>query len=89
MDPLEYFDEEYQNFNNSISDVGSLILQSRDLYTAFIQSQKDLHHIVQSKNYDINQINNILTSFESLIKESKEFISTAEKSLSTLQRQRT
>ena len=27
MDPLEYFDEEYQNLNNSISEINSLFLQ--------------------------------------------------------------
>ena len=32
MDPLEYFDEEYQNLNNSISEINSLFLQSKDSY---------------------------------------------------------
>jgi uncharacterized damage-inducible protein DinB len=88
MDPLEYFEEEYSNFNESISEVGSLILQSRDIYVSFLETQKQLASILQSKNHDLTELNQLLTNFEVLIKDSKSFIDTAEKSLNALQKQR-
>ena len=53
MDPLEYFDEEYQNLNNSISEINSLFLHSKDSYVKFANLQQDVFSLLDNKELSI------------------------------------
>jgi len=64
MDPLEYFDEEYQNLNNSISEINSLFLQSKDSYVKFSNLQQDVFSLLDNKELSIENINKALRLLE-------------------------
>ena len=74
MDYLQFFDEEYSKFNNSISQLNSAYVHSKDIYSNLISSQKEL----------INRISNTpitLSSLESFMQYIKDFIENSEELL--------
>jgi hypothetical protein len=80
MDPLEYFDEEYQRFNNSISDINSLILQSRDSYLKIAEVQKKINILFANNELSPESIKGALTLLEDLMHNSKDLLSVVESS---------
>jgi uncharacterized protein YukE len=77
MDYLQFFDEEYSKFNNTISQLNSAYVHSKDIYSNLIASQKEL----------INRISNAplnLSSLESFMQYVKDFIQNSEELLSQL-----
>jgi hypothetical protein len=80
MDPLEYFDEEYQNLNNSISQVNSLFLQSKDSYVKFANLQQDVFSLLDNKELSIENINKALRLLEEFMHNCGDLLTTVESS---------
>ena len=80
MDPLEYFDEEYQNLNNSINKINSLFVQSKDNYANFTSLQRDLFSLLDNKELSIENINKALKLLEDFMHNCGELLTTVESS---------
>lgn len=80
MYPLEYFDEEYQNLNNSISKINSLFLQSKDNYANFIALQQDVFSLLNNKELSLENINKALRLLEDFMHNCGDLLSTVESS---------
>jgi hypothetical protein len=80
MDPLEYFDEEYQRFNKSVSDINSLIIQSRDSYFKIAEVQKKLNILFANNELSPDSVKSALTLLEDLMRNSKDLLSVVESS---------
>jgi hypothetical protein len=80
MDPLEYFDEEYQRFNKSVSDINSLIIQSRDNYFKIAEVQKKLNILFANNELSPDSVKSALTLLEDLMRNSKDLLSVVESS---------
>ena len=80
MDPLEYFDEEYQNLNNSISEINSLFLQSKDSYVKFTDLQRDVFSLLDNKELSIENINKALKLLEEFMQNCADLLTTVESS---------
>jgi hypothetical protein len=80
MDPLEYFDEEYQNLNNSINQINSLFLQSKDNYANFTALQQDVFFLLDNKQLSVENINKALKLLEEFMHNCGDLLSTVESS---------
>jgi hypothetical protein len=80
MDPLEYFDEEYQNLNNSINQINSLFLQSKDNYANFTALQQDVFSLLDNKQLSVENINKALKLLEEFMHNCGDLLSTVESS---------
>ena len=80
MYPLEYFDEEYQNLNNSISKINSLFLQSKDNYANFTALQQDVFSLLNNKELSLENINKALRLLEDFMHNCGDLLSTVESS---------
>lgn len=80
MDPLEYFDEEYKRFNDNVSSINSLMLESRDHYLKLIEIQKNLQTLFHKNDFSNENIKSFLTLLEDLMHTSKDLLSIAESS---------
>jgi hypothetical protein len=80
MDPLEHFDEEYQSLNNSINEINSLFLQSKDNYASFTALQQDVFSLLDNKELSLENINKALRLLEDFMHNCGDLLSTVESS---------
>ena len=80
MDPLEHFDEEYQSLNNSINEINSLFLQSKDNYANFTALQQDVFSLLDKKELSLENINKALRLLEDFMRNCGDLLSTVESS---------
>ena len=80
MDPLEHFDEEYQSLNNSINEINSLFLQSKDNYANFTALQQDVFSLLDNKELSLENINKALRLLEDFMRNCGDLLSTVESS---------
>ena len=80
MDPLEYFDEEYKRFNDNVSSINSLMLESRDHYLKLIEIQKSMQVLFSKNDITSENLKTFLSLLEDLMRNSKELLSVIESS---------
>lgn len=80
MDPLEYFDEEYKTFNDNVSSINSLMLESRDHYLKLIEIQKSMQVLFSKNDITSENLKTFLSLLEDLMRNSKELLSVIESS---------
>lgn len=80
MDPLEYFEEEYKRISDGISNINSLMLESRDNYLKLIDIQKNLQTLFHKNDFSNENIKSFLSLLEDLMHTSKDLLSVAESS---------
>lgn len=67
MDPLQYFDEEYNKSQEFISNINSLFIHSKDSYAILSETYKKIIDLYSSKNLTIETTQLILNLFEDFI----------------------
>lgn len=67
MNPLQYFDEEYNSLQNSISDISSLVLECRDILSSSMDIQKRFQELHSSGNLTISDISPMLDTVSNIL----------------------
>jgi hypothetical protein len=67
MDPLQYFDEEYNSLQTSISDISSLVLECRDILSSSMTIQKRFQELYNSGNLTISDMSPMLDTISSIL----------------------
>lgn len=78
LDPLQYFNEEYNSLQQSINDISSLVTECRDILSSSMVVQKRLQEIYSSGNLQISDISPILQSVSSILDISSSLLDSAD-----------
>ena len=67
MDPLEYFDEEYNKSQELINNITSFFIQSKDNYSTLSDVYSKIIDLYSSKTLTIETMQSLLNLFEDFI----------------------
>ena len=67
MDPLEYFDEEYNKSQELINNITSFFIQSKDNYSTLSEAYSKIIDLYSSKTLTIETMQSLLKLFEDFI----------------------
>ena len=67
MDPLEYFDEEYNKSQDLINNITSFFIQSKDNYSTLSEAYSKIIDLYSSKTLTIETMQSLLKLFEDFI----------------------
>lgn len=78
MNPLQYFDEEYNSFQESISQIDSLLYECRDIVSSSSQVQKRIRELHSSKALNISDVSELLQSVSKILEVSSLIINSVD-----------